>query len=60
VETYAQKIDTSITETEIANRRDMRDTLQLIQRCKVLMMPYHLKKLENGNYEFILLTFLII
>jgi hypothetical protein len=43
----------------------MRDTLtftidQKMQR--ILMMPYHLKKLENGNYEieFILLTFLII
>src|SRR5690606_24247044 len=27
VEAYAQKIDTSIQESEIANRRDMRDTL---------------------------------
>jgi ribonuclease R len=33
-ETFAQKIDTSIEESEIANRRDMRDTLLLlIQRC---------------------------
>jgi ribonuclease R len=35
VETYAQKIDTSITKLKL-HRRDMRDTLtlQLIQRCK--------------------------
>jgi ribonuclease R len=48
------KIDTSIEESEIANRRDMRDTLTLLliqKMLKILMMLYHLKKLENGNYE---------
>jgi ribonuclease R len=43
VETFAQKIDTSITESEIANRRDMRDTLTFIDPKMFLMMPYHLK-----------------
>jgi ribonuclease R len=40
-------------ESEIANRRDMRDTLTLLliqKMLKILMMLYHLK-IRNGNYE---------
>ena len=54
VETYAQKIDTSITETEIANRRDMRDTLTFTidpKDAKDFDDALSFKKLENGNYE---------
>jgi exoribonuclease R len=41
-----KKIDTSIEESEIANRRDMRDTLTFTidpKDAKILMMLYHLK-----------------
>ncbi|MFT5077410.1 MAG: ribonuclease R, partial [Flavobacteriaceae bacterium] len=54
VETYAQKIDTSITETEISNRRDMRDTLTFTidpKDAKDFDDALSFKKLENGNYE---------
>lgn len=46
VETFAQKIDTSIQESEIKNRRDMRDvlTLRLTQEMqKILMMRFRFK-----------------
>ena len=54
VETYAQKIDTSITAAEIANRRDMRDTLTFTidpKDAKDFDDALSFKKLENGNYE---------
>jgi ribonuclease R len=54
VETYAQKIDTSITAKEIANRRDMRDTLTFTidpKDAKDFDDALSFKKLENGNYE---------
>lgn len=54
VETYAQKIDTSITEDEIAKRRDMRDTLTFTidpKDAKDFDDALSFKKLENGHYE---------
>ena len=54
VETFAQKIDTSITESEIVNRRDMRDTLTFTidpKDAKDFDDALSFKKLENGNYE---------
>ena len=54
VETFAQKIDTSITESERANRRDMRDTLTFTidpKDAKDFDDALSFKKLENGNYE---------
>ncbi|WP_347051406.1 ribonuclease R [Flavobacterium olei] len=54
VEVYAQKIDTSIQESEIANRRDMRDTLTYTidpKDAKDFDDALSFKKLENGNYE---------
>lgn len=54
VETFAQKIDTSITESEIKNRRDMRDTLTFTidpKDAKDFDDALSFKKLENGNYE---------
>ncbi len=54
VETYAQKIDTSITAKEIANRRDMRNTLTFTidpKDAKDFDDALSFKKLENGNYE---------
>ncbi|SDW10456.1 ribonuclease R [Flavobacterium degerlachei] len=54
VETYAQKIDTTITEAEIAKRRDMRDTLTFTidpKDAKDFDDALSFKKLENGNYE---------
>jgi ribonuclease R len=54
VETYAQKIDTSITEAEIANRRDMRDSLTFTidpKDAKDFDDALSFKQLENGNYE---------
>lgn len=54
VETYAQKIDTSIEATEIAKRRDMRDTLTFTidpKDAKDFDDALSFKKLENGNYE---------
>lgn len=54
VETFAQKIDTSIEGSEIANRRDMRDTLTFTidpKDAKDFDDALSFKKLENGNYE---------
>jgi len=54
VETFAQKIDTSISESEIAKRRDMRDTLTFTidpKDAKDFDDALSFKKLENGNYE---------
>ena len=54
VETYAQKIDTSIEATEIAKRRDMRETLTFTidpKDAKDFDDALSFKKLENGNYE---------
>ena len=54
VETYAQKIDTTIQATEIAKRRDMRDTLTFTidpKDAKDFDDALSFKKLENGNYE---------
>jgi ribonuclease R len=54
VETFAQKIDTSIQESEIAKRRDMRDTLTFTidpKDAKDFDDALSFKKLENGNYE---------
>ena len=54
VEVYAQQIDTSIQESEIANRRDMRDTLTFTidpKDAKDFDDALSFKKLDNGNYE---------
>lgn len=54
VEVYAQKLDTSIQEEEIARRRDMRDTLTFTidpRDAKDFDDALSFKKLENGNYE---------
>jgi len=54
VEVFAQKIDTSIQEDEIAKRRDMRDTLTFTidpKDAKDFDDALSFKKLENGNYE---------
>ena len=54
VETYAQKIDTTIQASEIAKRRDMRDTLTFTidpKDAKDFDDALSFKKLENGNYE---------
>jgi ribonuclease R len=54
VEVYAQKIDTSINEAEIANRRDMRKTLTFTidpKDAKDFDDALSFKKLDNGNYE---------
>ncbi|SFE52951.1 ribonuclease R [Flavobacterium xueshanense] len=54
VETFAQKIDTSIEDDEIAKRRDMRDTLTFTidpKDAKDFDDALSFKKLENGNYE---------
>ena len=54
VELYAQKIDTTIQESEIANRRDMRNTLTFTidpKDAKDFDDALSFKKLENGNYE---------
>ena len=54
VEVYAQKLDTSIQESEIANRRDMRDTLTFTidpKDAKDFDDALSFKKLDNGNYE---------
>ena len=54
VEVFAQKIDTSIHESEIKNRRDMRDTLTFTidpKDAKDFDDALSFKKLENGNYE---------
>lgn len=54
VEIFAQKIDTSIQESEIAKRRDMRQTLTFTidpKDAKDFDDALSFKKLENGNYE---------
>ncbi|OXA80622.1 RNAse R [Flavobacterium aquidurense] len=54
VEVFAQKIDTSIQESEIAKRRDMRDTLTFTidpKDAKDFDDALSFKKLENGNFE---------
>ncbi len=54
VETFAQKIDTSIQESEIAKRRDMRQTLIFTidpKDAKDFDDALSFKILENGNYE---------
>ena len=54
VETYANKIDTSITEEEIKKRRDMRDVLTFTidpKDAKDFDDALSFQILENGNYE---------
>jgi ribonuclease R len=54
VETYAQKIDTSITESEIKNRRDMRQILTYTidpKDAKDFDDALSFQVLENGNFE---------
>lgn len=54
VETFAQKIDTTITPEEIAKRRDMRETLTFTidpKDAKDFDDALSFKVLENGNYE---------
>nr|WP_315155890.1 ribonuclease R [uncultured Flavobacterium sp.] len=54
VETFAQKIDTTIQESEIAKRRDMRDILTFTidpKDAKDFDDALSFKKLENGNFE---------
>lgn len=54
VETFAQKIDTTIQKSEIAKRRDMRDTLTFTidpKDAKDFDDALSFKKLENGNFE---------
>nr|WP_199002707.1 ribonuclease R [Flavobacterium sp. ASV13] len=54
VEVFAQKLDTSIQESEIAKRRDMRDTLTFTidpKDAKDFDDALSFKKLENGNFE---------
>ncbi|KGO83329.1 ribonuclease R [Flavobacterium beibuense F44-8] len=54
VEAYAQKIDTSIKEEEIANRRDMRKVLTFTidpKDAKDFDDALSFQVLENGNYE---------
>ncbi|CAM3843400.1 ribonuclease R [Flavobacterium branchiophilum] len=51
---FAQKIDTSIQESEIANRRDMRDTLTFTidpKDAKDFDDALSYKVLDNGNFE---------
>ncbi len=54
VEAFAQKLDTSITPEEIANRRDMRDVLTFTidpRDAKDFDDALSFQVLENGNYE---------
>lgn len=54
VEVFAQKIDTSIHESEVAKRRDMRNTLTYTidpRDAKDFDDALSFKKLDNGNYE---------
>ena len=54
IEAFAQKLDTSITAEEIANRRDMRETLTFTidpKDAKDFDDALSFKVLENGNYE---------
>jgi len=54
VEAFANKIDTSITEEEIAKRRDMRKTFTFTidpRDAKDFDDALSFKKLDNGNFE---------
>ncbi len=54
VEVFANKIDTSIQQSEIDKRRDMRDTFTYTidpKDAKDFDDALSFKKLENGNYE---------
>ncbi len=54
VEAYAQKLDTSISEEEIAKRRDMREVLTFTidpKDAKDFDDALSFRELENGNYE---------
>jgi len=54
VELYAQQIDTSIQESEVAKRRDLRDTLTFTidpKDAKDFDDALSFKIVENGNYE---------
>jgi ribonuclease R/exosome complex exonuclease DIS3/RRP44 len=54
VEVFAQKLDTSIQEDEIARRRDMRDVLTFTidpRDAKDFDDALSFRKLENGHYE---------
>lgn len=54
VEVFAQKLDTSIQQSEIDKRRDMRDTLTFTidpKDAKDFDDALSFKKLDNGNYE---------
>lgn len=54
VETFAQRLDTSISETEIAKRRDMRNVLTFTidpRDAKDFDDALSFQQLENGNYE---------
>ncbi|MCL6274243.1 ribonuclease R [Muricauda sp. 2012CJ35-5] len=54
VEQYAKTLDTSIQESEIAKRRDMRDVLTFTidpKDAKDFDDALSFQKLENGNYE---------
>lgn len=54
VEVYAQKIDTSIQQSEIEKRRDMRKTLTFTidpKDAKDFDDALSFEKLDNGNYE---------
>jgi ribonuclease R len=54
VEAYAEKLDTKIHPEEVANRRDMRDTLTFTidpKDAKDFDDALSFKVLENGNYE---------
>jgi ribonuclease R/exosome complex exonuclease DIS3/RRP44 len=54
VEAYANKIDTSITEEEIAKRRDMRKTFTFTidpRDAKDFDDALSFEKLDNGNFE---------
>lgn len=54
VETFAQKLDTSITAEEIAKRRDMREVLTFTidpRDAKDFDDALSFQVLENGNYE---------
>ncbi len=54
VETFAQKIDTTIQESEIAKRRDMRQTLTFTidpKDAKDFDDALSFKVLDNGNFE---------
>ncbi|MDC6365177.1 MULTISPECIES: ribonuclease R [Flavobacteriaceae] len=54
VEQYAKTLDTSIKESEVAKRRDMRDVLTFTidpKDAKDFDDALSFQKLENGNYE---------